>query len=608
MRLALLTLLASTAIAFADPQSSSWLTTYATKYARIYTTDANKLAGTSVTTWTNGTQVQSSPAYCGVQEVSYSATWTYIRTSGLGAHMMGPWYLNAAHTTAFPNYPKNQKVLYRFPRTPSVPATKTLTGLGAIGYFVDGVAMFDSRDGYVWTGSAEVGNGTGYWNREAYVNEGVTFDPGYAHQENSGTHHYHANPIALRYLLGDHVDYNATTKAYSESVSAVTKHSPILGWVRDGYPIYGPYGYSSALNAGSGVRRMVSGYQLRNGNSSTDNLAATGRTTIPAWAQRMYSVGASQSGPTVSTTYPLGRYMEDNAYLGDLGYTQGVHFDLDEYNGRYCVTPEFPGGTYAYFVSIDASGTPTFPYNIGRAFYGNPTGSSQTSISETVTAVFQGEATKQEVMQTPTVNTTTGDVTIVWSATEGGTYQVQQKSDLGSGTWTNLGGAVTASGSAAQVVDAGAALSGTTRFYHVTRTALATYDAVVSTGGGGGDTVVIPGGTATQGTTITALITLPTTPPNPPIGVAVTSVTLAGSIAGSSISRPTQGAVQCTFVIPAGAPTGAQNVVVVFAGPTYTLTGGLTISSPALPQTTSAATLTAKRKALRAALLTKRKR
>jgi hypothetical protein len=76
---------------------------------------------------------------------------------------------------------------------------------------VDGIAMFDSRDGFVWTGAAEAGNGTGYWNREAYVNEGATFDPGYAHQEQTGTHHYHANPIALRYLLGDHVDFNATT-------------------------------------------------------------------------------------------------------------------------------------------------------------------------------------------------------------------------------------------------------------------------------------------------------------------------------------------------------------------------------------------------------------
>ena len=395
----------------ADALVDSWFTTSSGKYARIYTTDANKAAGNSVTTWSNGTQTQALPAYSGVQEIYSSASWLYVRSSGLGLHVMGPWYLNAAHTTAFPNYPVNTKSLYRIPRTITVPATKTLTGLGVIGYFVDGVSMFDSRDGFVWTGAGESGMGTGYWNREAYVNEGVTFDPGYAHQENSGTHHYHANPIALRYELGDHVGFNATTKTYSESTNAVTKHSPILGWVRDGCPVYGPYGYSSASNSASGVRRMVSGYVLRNGQNGTQDLTVVGRTNIPAWAVRLYNVAANQSGPTVSTTYPLGRYLEDNDYLGDLGFTQGVDFDLDDYNGRWCVTPEFPGGTYAYFVSISSNGTPAFPYNIGRSFYGSPTGSAVTSLTEAVTTNFVGGARTPLKLNPPAVGN--GSVTLV---------------------------------------------------------------------------------------------------------------------------------------------------------------------------------------------------
>ena len=48
------------------------------------------------------------------------------------------------------------------------------------------------------------------------------------------------------------------------------------------------------------------------------NLTSTGRTTIPLWAARMYGVSINQTGPSVSSSYPLGRYMEDNAYLGDL--------------------------------------------------------------------------------------------------------------------------------------------------------------------------------------------------------------------------------------------------------------------------------------------------
>ena len=46
---------------------------------------------------------------------------------------MGPWYNDAARTTAFVNMPANQKALYRFPRTPSVPTSKTTTG-GEVGY------------------------------------------------------------------------------------------------------------------------------------------------------------------------------------------------------------------------------------------------------------------------------------------------------------------------------------------------------------------------------------------------------------------------------------------------------------------------------------------
>ena len=556
-----------------DVRTSSWLTTYSGKYARIYTTDANKTAGNSVTTWSNGTQTQSSPTYSGVQEIYSSTNWVYIRSTGLGAHVMGPWYLNAAHTTAFPNYPVNTKSFYRIPRTSSVPATKTLTALGAIGYFVDGVAMFDSRDGFVWTGSTESGSGTGYWNREAYVNESVTFDPGYAHQENTGTHHYHADPIALRYLLGDHVDFNAATKIYSESASAVTKHSPILGWVRDGYPVYGPYGYSTATNSASGVRRMVSGYVLRNGSNGTQNLAAVGRTNIPQWAVRVYNVAATQSGPTVSPSYPLGRYMEDNDYLGDLGKTQGVDFDLDEYNGRFCVTPEFPGGTYAYFVSISASGTPTFPYNIGRAFYGNPTGAAVTSISETVTTNFLGNTNLSSQVARPSLNS--GTVTLVWSSVEGGTYRVESSTSLP--TWTSKVASVAAQGITTQTNFTG---SGNAEFYRVSRTAVANFDSAGTTTitGGGGNSVA-PGGSASRGSTVTITITLPTSPPQPPANMVPASVTLAGTISGTAISRPDVGTVVATFVIPANASTGAQNIAVTFSpAPAYNMTGVFTIN------------------------------
>ncbi|MDB6125007.1 MAG: hypothetical protein JWQ71_4000 [Pedosphaera sp.] len=451
----------------ADARIDSWFTQNSGKYARIYATSGDETSGNAVTTWSRGSGTQSSPVYAGIREVSYSANWVYIRSSGLASYVMGPWYLNAAKTQLFPSYPSNQKVLYRIPRNPTVPASKTLTGLGAVGYFVNGVALFDNRDAFYWNGSSEV-QGSGLWNRDAYVNESVTFDAALAHQAGAN-HHYHANPIALRYQLGDHVDYNSINNRYTESVATPTKHSPIVAWVRDGFPIYGPYGYSNPTNAASGVRRMVSGFVIRDGQNGTTN----GRTNLPAWAaranNRSATLTASEYGPNVSTTYPLGRYIEDNDYLGDLGKTLSVDFDLNEYNCRYCVTPEFPNGTYAYFVAITTNGAPAFSYNMGRSFYGDPTGNTVASITETVTTNFVGGASSALQLSKPTV--TNNIVTLVWSATEGGTYRVEASGNLNS--WTTNATGVAATFNRGTI---STAATPTNQFFRVTRTTLATYD------------------------------------------------------------------------------------------------------------------------------------
>jgi YHYH protein len=369
-------------------------------------------------------------------------------------------------------------MMYRFPRTNGVPATKSTSGGGPIGIFVDGVAMYNNWDAYVYYNGSDqsdgMGNVTSYWYRDAYVNEGTTFDPGNAHQPGSGQYHYHANPPALRYELGDNVNFNATTKIYSEGTNT-TKHSPILGWAADGFPIYGPYGYSVSNNASSTVRRMVSGYVIRNGSYGTSNLTANGRTTIPAWACRLFNVASNiQSGPAVSTSYPLGRYQEDNDYLGDHGYVQGRDFDLDQYNGRYCVTPDFPTGTYAYFVAIDTNGTPVYPYNVGMAYFGSPAGGVVTSIAESVSTNFLGYTNLPAKLSAPRV--AGGNVTLTWSAIEGGTYQVEATTNLTS--WTVIATNLSPNKITGGYTNATAL---TKRFYRVGRTAVATYTSAGTT-------------------------------------------------------------------------------------------------------------------------------
>ena len=63
------------------------------------------------------------------------------------------------------------------------------------------------------------------------------------HPDVSGTYHIHLNPICM---------YNYTLS---------TSHSPIIGWAFDSYPIYGPFGYSSANNSNSSITRITSGYK-----------------------------------------------------------------------------------------------------------------------------------------------------------------------------------------------------------------------------------------------------------------------------------------------------------------------------------------------------------
>jgi hypothetical protein len=561
-----------------EPQIDSWLTAESGKYARIFETTTDRQSGHAVTTWSRGAGAQELPAYNGVQEIDSSADWVYVRSSGLGIHVMGPWYLDPWKTRLFPNLPANTKTLYRIPLHPVSSAVKKLTGLGPIGCFVDGVAMYDSRDSFYWNGSREIGGpGLGYWNRDAYVNEKPSFDPANAHQDQSGTYHYHANPPALRYLLHDNIAWNSSAGTYAENVnSAALHHSPILGWVRDGCPIYGPYGYSNPTDSNSGVRRMKSGFVPRDGRNGSDNLYINGRTTLPAWAARFYRVAPDQSGPPVNGRYPVGRYLEDHAYLGDLGKKQGVDFDLDECNGRFCVTPEFPQGTYAYFVAIDAEGTPEFPYNIGRAFHGDPLGGKIASISEPVVTNFAG-GPGAAASSAPEVRHGDNTVTLIWSSVEGGTYRVESSTD--SAGWTTRAADVPSQGLKTQARlegDAGAA-------YRVVRTGLAPYNPVTRNGSG---IAGISPSTAARGDSVTVTISLDLTtePPPPPAQAPVSSVSIGG-IEGSDLRHLNRRQAQATITIPPDAPAGAKTVTVMFPGPpfepdrpvAYTLPDGFTI-------------------------------
>ncbi len=469
-----------TATAFADPQLTSWATSNSAQYARIQATTGSALS----TTWTG----QTLPVYSDVQIVMCSTDYVYVYASGLASYVMGPWYLNAAKTQIFPNKPTNQKVTVHFPRTP-IAATGSLTSTpgGPMGMYVNGVAMFNMLDGYAYNTSSGTDVqgmiGSGIWERDAAFAELPTFDPANAHQPGSGQYHMHINPIGLRYQLNDNATYNASADTYSENTNSL-HHSPIIGWAFDGYPVYGPYGYSVTTDATSAVRRMISGYIKRDGSYGTSNLNVTGRTTLPLWAQAAQgrtNLTSSQYGPSTTKTadmtgsFALGRYAEDNDYLGDLptNLTAGVQWDLDRYNGRFCVTPDFSQGTYAYFVTINATNLPAYPYLLGRQFYGVVSGGTVSSITESVTTNFLG-GTNTALVATGVSTSSSGDVTISWSSVQGGTYIIDASTDMVN--WAALSPSVTATGISSQGTETSAAQNYAHRFYKVNLSSIASFD------------------------------------------------------------------------------------------------------------------------------------
>ncbi len=128
-----------------------------------------------------------------------------------------------------------------------------------------------------------------------------------------------------------------------------SKHSPIIGYAFDGYPVYGSWSFANADGIGA-LKKMRSGYQLRKIKRRTE--LADGTQLTP-----------SQYGPEINSEFPLGAFVEDYEFVAGSG-------DLDEFNGRSVKTPEYPNGTYAYFLSSDASGRLAFPYILAGKYFG----------------------------------------------------------------------------------------------------------------------------------------------------------------------------------------------------------------------------------------------
>ena len=316
-----------------------------------------------------------------VKTVLYSSSSVYIRANGVPSYVTGPFL------DGNPSLTTSQNAIFKFPLTPT-PNTGPLTNTsgGNIGLFINGAALFDYRDGVAWNNTTSAlcggpGNppcpggpgATMDWNRDAVVAEKGGFDCSKGHPA-MGNYHHHQNPSAFNL---DKVVISTICNLYNaDGLYTIdsNQHSPLIGFAYDGYPIYGAYAYNNV--DGTGVfTRMKSSYQLK---------SMTTRTL----------------GPAVSATYPLGYFREDYEYIAHPGSTDY----LDEHNGRFCITPEYPSGIYCYFATVDANWNSAYPYVVGPTFYGVKSASKVTTITESVTKYSPSTSIDENTLSNYTVN------------------------------------------------------------------------------------------------------------------------------------------------------------------------------------------------------------
>jgi hypothetical protein len=203
-----------------------------------------------------------------------------------------------------PNSIQEQRYTFRVPLQPKVADRLTDAHRQPFGVALNGVP-FDP-------GTAEFWRSNPNWRYEALsgiINLGL--DNNNAHVQPNGAYHYHALPMGLLQQL------------------PAEKKITLVGYAADGFPMYAPYGLREPTNATSAIRELRSSYRLKSG---------------------------------MRPNGPGGKY--DGTFTQDWEYMAGSG-DLDESNGRFGVTPEYPSGTYYYCLTKD------YPF-VPRHYRGTP--------------------------------------------------------------------------------------------------------------------------------------------------------------------------------------------------------------------------------------------
>jgi len=216
------------------------------------------------------------------QQVRYNTTDVYINATGIPSYPTGIFSGDGNQSLA-----GNQNAIYKLPLNPSQNiATPTATSGGNNGIFINGVSLFDYRDGVAYSASSINGicggppnnpacpggmGATQAWNRDAIPAERLGFDCAKGHPAGTNYHH-HQNPSAFKYDSTTSNTYSSICSLYdSEGLYVINPavHSPLIGFAYDGFPIYGAYAYTNVNGTGA-ITRMKSSYQLKSQTTRTN--------------------------------------------------------------------------------------------------------------------------------------------------------------------------------------------------------------------------------------------------------------------------------------------------------------------------------------------------
>lgn len=210
--------------------------------------------------------------------------------------------------------------------------------LSVFGIAVNGV-IFDPLANEWW-------QTTGKWNKNPLVHPDMATDTdcNMAHIQPNGRYHYHGLPTGLYESLGGTYPWTSSASGLLPFLGKLSAKTVLLGWAFDGAPVYGPLCYVQ----------------------TTKKVEQNWSKPKSIWVQKTGPRPTSPDGPggNYDGSYSFYEYTDlatgETTATGDYELPNPVPASssttLDECNGHFAPTPEYPDGIYHYHI------TEEYPY------------------------------------------------------------------------------------------------------------------------------------------------------------------------------------------------------------------------------------------------------